>query len=79
MNNVKPGWQTTEFWATAAVVIGSILLAVLSPDHAETVGGYAEKAGGWLGTASLIAGGLATVAYTISRTLLKRNNGGGTQ
>lgn len=68
---MKPGWQTTEFWVTAATVIGGLLLAFLAPEKASSVADHADKVGGYATTAAVVAGGFAAGCYALARTLHK--------
>lgn len=54
---MKPGWKTTEFWATVAFNVGSVAAAfsgALSPK--------------WAGVASSVS----VAAYAVSRGLAKK-------
>lgn len=58
----KPGYKTTEFWlATAAMIVGALFASGVFP--AESGG---ERV---LGLAASI---LASLGYTVSRTMVKR-------
>lgn len=58
----KPGYKTTEFWlATAAMIVGALFASGVFP--AESGG---ERL---LGLAASI---LASLGYTVSRTMVKR-------
>lgn len=58
----KPGYKTTEFWlATAAMIVGALFASGVFP--AESGG---ERI---LGLAASI---LASLGYTVSRTMVKR-------
>lgn len=74
---MKSGIKTTEFWVTLAMVVGSVLVAVLNPEQATTVGEKAEWTGGLLATVAMIVGGVSAGCYAVSRMLIKKNGGGG--
>ena len=71
MNN-KPGYQTTEFWVTLATTLGSLIVSLISSDHATEFAGWSNHAAGWIGAASAIAAGLSAGLYVISRAIAKR-------
>jgi hypothetical protein len=60
--NVKPGWQTTEFWLT--VIAGAVSM-VFASGIVET-GTMIDKA---LGIVAIV---LASLGYSVSRGLAKR-------
>ena len=60
---MKPGWQTTEFWVTIAIVILSAL---------ASSGVIGSKDDPWPTLLSLIAAGLAGSGYALSRGLTKK-------
>lgn len=66
MNNdqIKPGYKTTEFWLSAIAMLISILYGsgFIDPDG----GTAASKA------VALVAGAMAAMGYTISRTISKK-------
>lgn len=76
MNEPKPGIKTTEFWMTLLTIFSgavvTVLTVALSPEQAETVGGYAEQVGDWGKWIGVIVGGVVAAAYSISRGLAKR-------
>lgn len=53
---MKPGFRTTEFWVTAATLVGAIATAI---------------AGVVPGKVSLICGAISSAAYALSRGLSK--------
>ncbi len=58
---VKPGWKTTEFWLSVAVVV------------LNHVAGLLRQTPGTLGTvAGLVVDGLAVGGYNVSRGMAKR-------
>lgn len=59
---VKPGYRTTEFWATA---VAPIVLALLTFVFHRDFSGYVQAA-------ALAAAGVSTAAYAIGRAHLKR-------
>lgn len=62
MDEVKPGWKTSEFWLSiAALLVGALFASGVFP--AESGG---EKI---LGLAATV---LTTLGYTVSRSLVKR-------
>jgi len=70
MNDVKPGYRTTEFWVTVAVLAATILagLGVISPSEAETLKGKAREIAD---LAVKLIGALTPVAYIIARAVVK--------
>jgi hypothetical protein len=54
---MKPGWKTTEFWVTTLATVGSLTAAVA---------GFVP--GPW----GLVAAGLSSAAYAISRGIAKK-------
>lgn len=66
MNQPKPGYLTTEFWAMIANTVLSVLVVfnILSQPDADQI--YAL-------TTPLITAVLGIITYTISRTVVKRS------
>jgi len=64
---IKPGWETTEFWATVFTQFVGVLLTlgIMSPAAATAATAQASTVGGIL--LMLVSG----VAYVASRTLVK--------
>lgn len=60
---VKPGWKTTEFWATAAVSIIGLLMT----------SGVIQSGSSWDKAIGLAAAALASMGYSASRATVKRN------
>jgi len=59
---IKPGYKTTEFWLTVVATTIGLLMA----SGAITPGSGADR---WIG---LIATGLASLGYSVSRGLAKQ-------
>lgn len=59
----KPGYKTTEFWLSTAAMIVSILYASGAIGAGES---SVDK------TVALIAGALAAMGYTVSRSIVKK-------
>lgn len=64
-NGTKPGFMTSEFWVTIAMVLTPIVMPFMNPETMYAAGGKFQLIGG-------IAAGVAAVAYTIGRILLKK-------
>ena len=60
---VKPGYQTTEFWLSAAAVIIGLLLA----------SGVIQSGGTWDKVIGLAAAALSSMGYSASRATTKAN------
>jgi len=58
---VKPGYQTTEFWMTAAAT--AVGLAIAS--------GVIPTTGYWPSIVALVVSAFAAMGYTVSRTVVK--------
>ena len=65
MNEIKPGWKTSELWVVLATVTGGLLGAVLTPSQSDT-------ATHWLGIVGFVAATVSASAYAISRGITKR-------
>lgn len=63
----KPGWRTSEFWATAASVLAGVGGAAAALAAAPVAGPVAIIAG----TVAGVAAALASSAYAISRAWVK--------
>lgn len=61
--DVKPGWKTTEAWATAIGMTISILYSM----GVVHVGSQADH---WIG---IVCAGAAALGYTVSRSWVKAN------
>lgn len=72
MNEPKPGYLTTEFWVTAATIIGSFVVALFSADRAADLGRLAETGAHWIGLGATIAAGVSAGLYALGRSLLKK-------
>ena len=66
INEVKPGWKTTEFWVTVSVTVCSLAwgAGVVDPEGASS----ADKIFGFVCSAA------AAMGYTISRGLAKKGS-----
>jgi uncharacterized membrane protein YccC len=58
---VKPGYQTTEFWLSAAATLVGLAIA----------SGIVPTTGNWPQIVGLITGVLGAMGYTVSRTAVK--------
>ena len=58
---VKPGYQTTEFWMTAAATVVGLAIA----------SGIVPTSGTWPQIVGLVTGVLGAMGYTVSRTAVK--------
>ena len=58
---VKPGYQTTEFWMTAAATVVGLAIA----------SGIVPTSGTWPQIVGLVTGVLGALGYTVSRTAVK--------
>ena len=58
---VKPGYQTTEFWMTAAATVVGLAIA----------SGVIPTTGYWPSIVALIVSAFAAMGYTVSRTVVK--------
>lgn len=74
MTNIKPGWQTTEFWLTAVATIAGALVPIVIAYGVLS----AEEAEMWLNLILAVAAVVVPIVlassakkYTVSRTALK--------
>jgi len=58
---VKPGYQTTEFWMTAAATVVGLAIA----------SGIVPTTGFWPSVVALVVSAFAAMGYTVSRTVVK--------
>ena len=58
---VKPGYQTTEFWMTAAATVVGLAIA----------SGIVPDTGMWPKIVALVVSAFAAMGYTVSRTAVK--------
>ena len=58
---VKPGYQTTEFWMTAAATVVGLAIA----------SGVIPTTGYWPSVVALVVSAFAAMGYTVSRTVVK--------
>ena len=58
---VKPGYQTTEFWMTAAATVVGLAIA----------SGVIPTTGYWPSIVALVVSAFAAMGYTVSRTVVK--------
>ena len=58
---VKPGYQTTEFWMTAAATFVGLAIA----------SGVIPTTGYWPSIVALVVSAFAAMGYTVSRTVVK--------
>ena len=58
---VKPGYQTTEFWLSAAATLVGLAIA----------SGIVPTTGTWPQVVGLVTGVLGAMGYTVSRTTVK--------
>ena len=58
---VKPGYQTTEFWMTAAATVVGLAIA----------SGVIPTTGYWPSIVALVVSAFAAMGYTVSRTAVK--------
>ena len=58
---VKPGYQTTEFWMTAAATVVGLAIA----------SGVIPTTGYWPSVVALVVSAFAAMGYTVSRTAVK--------
>ena len=58
---VKPGYQTTEFWLSAAATLVGLAIA----------SGIVPTTGTWPQVVGLVTGLLGAMGYTVSRTTVK--------
>ena len=63
MNDVKAGWQTTEFWMNLVAVVVAYLMATGIAGDETSLFSHALVA---------IAAALAALGYTASRAVVKR-------
>lgn len=73
---VRSGFLTTEFWATAAVIVGNLvgvlsLLGLIAPGDIDTVGAQIKEA--VLGLGALVVNGALVFKYISSRVQVKAN------
>jgi hypothetical protein len=69
---MKPGWKTTEFWQTLAVVVinGLVVLGVVPPADGTTLGGALAQ--GIAGAFAVVANALVVTQYVRGRVALKQ-------
>jgi len=61
MDEIKPGWKTTEFWLSAAVSLIGLLMA----------SGVIEPGGAWDKIVGLASAALSSLGYSASRGQVK--------
>lgn len=73
--DVKPGWTTTEFWATIATTVANVIgfLSVVGLVGAEDAPGLTQMTtAAVMAIAAVIVNGFAIIQYIKSRTLVKQ-------
>lgn len=73
---MKSGWRTTEFWVTAATVVGA-LIAAIAPHYSASIAQHAERVGGIASDTALLVAGIAAGCYALSRAAVKRGQSQG--
>lgn len=71
MNDVKPGWASSEFYTTILTLVGSLLVTLFGVPKAEADNLVQAFLGAVVAVSSLLASGLVVWNYIIKRTELK--------
>lgn len=61
MDEVKPGWKTTEFWKSALIAVAGLIMA----------SGAIPSSGVWGQVAGMVSAALASAGYAASRGAAK--------